>query len=283
MVTTWEQALEKLQSMASRYYEAFEGIHLYPKLRNTLGLVWLLSLLMFVLGLALIFTKTTYREPIFYFTAVAFLLTSAAAEDYRIKSLTAKVGKDFHIARIAQLEQITGRRSSQFLELAKEASELLALQKQFTPQRFSFRRLIYSASMKGQLIPIFIGVMGIFLVVFQKAFAIEPEQFFEIFSSPGLWTLAAIALFFLFLFFFFTSLMLYSYSEFSDIFKRWRAKVGIQKPSARVELDYFLRHLITYHDPEHKIEEVAPAIATAQLRQARKPIRKARRFHRGLR
>lgn len=275
--------MEKLQSMASRYYEAFEGIHLYPKFSNKLGVAWLLSMLLFAGAGLMLFTQMKYREPLFIILAIGFMFISALAENHRVRLLTATVGKDFRKARIAKLEQITGRPASEFLSLAQEASQLLSLQKQFTPQRFSIQATLYNASMKGQLLPIFIGLMGIFLVVFQKTFSIEPEDFFELFGSSGLWSLAAILLFLVLIVFFFGTFLLYAYSEFSGIFRRWRAKIGIQKPSARVELDYFLQHLISYHDPERQAEANAAAVPAIQPRKIRKPISKPRRFHRGLR
>lgn len=274
--------MEKLQSMASRYYEAFEGIHLYPKLSNKLGVAWLLSMLLFAVAVAMLFTQMKYREPLFVSMAICLMFTSAFAENHRVRLLTATVGKDFRKARIAQLEKITGRPASEFLGLAQEAAQLLSLQKQFTPQRFNIQTTLYNASMKGQLLPIFIGLMGIFLIIFQKTFSIESEDFFELFGSSGLWSLAAILLFLVLLVFFVGTFLLYAYSEFSGIFRRWRAKIGIQKPSARVELGYFLQHLVFYHDPERQTEANA-AVPAIQFRKIRRPISKPRNFHRGLR
>lgn len=271
--------------MASTYYEAFEGIHLYPKLRNKLGFFWLLSLLLVVIAIVALFKGISYSEPFFYFSAFTFMGTSAAAEDFRVKSITAQLGRDHRVARIQRLEQITGRPASQFQALAQEAAQLLALQEQFTPRRFSVRTMLYNASMKGQLLPIFIGLVSIFLIVFQKTFSLESEQFFELFESPGIWGIAAYGLFFLLLAFFVAAGILYIYYEFSGIFRRWRAKAGIHKPSARVELDYFLRHLIVYHDPvrtvEHHSNTTLPHAAKAG--QRRKLMKMPRQHRRGTR
>ncbi len=277
--------MEKLQSMASTYYEAFEGIHLYPKLRNKLGLFWLLSLLLLVIAFVALFKGMSYSEPFFYFSAFTFMGTSAAAEDYRVKSITAQLGSDHRKARIQRLEQITGRPASEFQALAQQASELLTLQQQFTPRRFSFRTMLYNASMKGQLVPIFIGLMSILLIVFQKTFSLEPEQFFELFDSPGIWALAGYALFFLLLAFFIVTGVLYIYYESSGIFRRWRAKAGIHKPSARVELDYFLRHLIAYHDPVRTVEHHSniTLLHTSKAGPRRKLMKMPRQQRRGIR
>lgn len=160
--------------------------------------------------------------------------------------------------RRAVLESITGAPSSKFAAMAKECSDLMALQRKHRfpgqPGITYFARKIYDPDSKARLLSIGMGCIALVTAMVVHSLPDDAPTLLELFATRDFWlaefnAMFAVAVLFLVILFFQATAM----AGFSAL-SMWWTKLTGHSTSGNIALRYFLRDLVLLHRPSHGSE-----------------------------
>jgi len=298
--------------IASSYFRALEGRQLYPPFRSWYWCGWLLSaaVLLFAFGaVALRPHGLGNAETFLLMLAEApFLVASLSIKQYRERAVLESLqveGSDapntMDGCRRVLLERLCGVPADKFAALAKECSDLLALQRthHLWPDSFRERYLpkIYDPESKSRLLTLVLSSLAIFVALFNRSWSDSSPSIIEVLADPGVRSLVATVVIAAALLFFALLGLQAVASMVAGEVATWWAKLTGRTSKGRLALRYLMRDLVLLHQsmpvgaqptptvPRAPQEYAPPISAPRQPPHARsRPVRGSRlnpsRIHR---
>lgn len=245
--------MDQLKKIAKEFYEAFEGLQLYPKLFSWQWFLWFLT----AIGAALCCFQFKTRlegipEYLWMPTVVFALVAIASIADYKAKALAAKYASYpcIDAARTSKLKELLGKEPSEFSEAAQDLVQLMELSQKCGKQPLPMRDLFPVPWEKGQFVMHVLTLAALIATISGLLFPDTAKQLGQKIDSRMIGQL--IGYMFLLIF---VSLTIYPFSRVlwhntRLELRMWQARWKDKGPvSTAVHLDYLLSNLVRLHEP----------------------------------
>lgn len=245
--------MDKYYEIAAAYFNEFEGVHLYPRLKSWVWLFWSAGIACFLQQAWMMFVHSqTVNSPIFYSSIVVLMVASVAAEEHKSKSLKAahNLSPNIKAARIRSLERHTGFPAHQFLLVAQEIEQLRDLRQRYGIRPLSVRDLFPIPWPKGQFLMHALTLLGVLAALLSLVFPEIAEE------AKAQLTGDVIGKFigYLLLYFIFSLLIypnaMYVWRALKSTYRIWRARLQRSASGSTVHLEYLVNHLVQFHQPD---------------------------------
>ena len=242
-----KEHVDELHEIAADYFNEFEGRHLYPSLWSFWPICMVVSILMnvafFIFGLITHITSDWITGALILSSFGCYARLAALASG----KLKLEFGGDLNRARSRRLEELTGRPSTEFAKLAHEAIDLVMLDEAISPRPFNAMKWVYRRDMSNQLAALSVSLVAVIIAISPKTFTLEPDIFFMLIESQGLWNLAIVILFIIGMLYIIGMGLAYAFNEAMEWFPRFRAMWTPLTKRSPARVNYMVRHLVRYH------------------------------------
>ncbi|AIJ47251.1 hypothetical protein O987_15685 [Comamonas testosteroni TK102] len=249
--------LGKYYELATKYFDTFEGRHLYLRLLSWQWILWAISGICFVGAICMsLWLRTRPWIASIYVAEVLFLSMGFALVHHRKKRLDERFGLNdenrstrFRAMQKMHLQFLTNKQATDFAGIVKEIADLRSNLDRFSPPKINYFRLIYDPDAKARMISITLASLALFVASASRTTDAELLNLLELTAHPAfggylknlLWIAVAI--------FAIGVGMYYSYLESKAFILSWMARLGKNKKANELALEYFVTALIEQHDP----------------------------------
>lgn len=262
--------MDKYYEIAAAYFNEFEGVHLYPRLKSWVWAFWAAGIAGFLQQTwQLLIHSERVNEPIFYGSVFVLIVASLAAEEHKNKTLKAAhhLNPNMRAARIRSLERHTGFAAHQFLQVAQEIDQLRDLRQRYGIRPLSIRDLFPIPWPKGQFLMHALTLLGVVATLLSLVFAEIAEEAKAQLTIDVIGKLIGYSLVYFFLFIMIYPNAMYVWRSLKSSYKTWRARLHKSTSGNTVHLEYLVNHLVQFHQP-HKNND-APAAGSYRKQNMR--------------
>lgn len=257
--------MNEIQNLASKYFEQFESLALYPGVRAAAFWKALSGALVFLGGLTWYLRQSAAhggRDSLSSFVVLvgadgALFWTALVVSRFHKTSALARAneGRGSNLqtvdaAKAATLCRYFQCRPSEFLSNAKQIQELDQLSANtrgsLLNEPSSYRRNWLNEASKSRIMSIFLSVLAV-AVTLLAATAAQQEEFLQVLGDPGVWQfVATLEVFAVFLFSLFWGLR-WLIRTGGDVAARWSMKISGSAWARRRKVEYLIRDLARLH------------------------------------
>lgn len=245
--------MERYKKIAEEFYEAFEGLHLYPKLFSWQWLLWLLTVVAVVLC-ACNFNAYPEGVPMRFFlpTLVMAVAATLSIDNFKAKALQKSFASypSLDAARISKIKELLGKAPCEFSQAAEELMQLMELSKKCGAQPLRARELFPIPWEKGQFVMHVLTLSGLIFTTLGVLFPDTAKQIGQQINSKMIGQFLGLSLVVIV-----ASLTLYPmvrsmWHRAERGLRLWQARVQKKGPvRTAVHLDYLLSDLVRLHEP----------------------------------
>lgn len=249
--------MDKYYEIAAAYFNEFEGVHLYPRLKSWVWAFWAAGTACFLQQIwQLLIHSQRVNEPIFYGSFFALMVASLAADAHKNKTLKAahQLSANMKAARIRSLERHTGSAAHQFLQVAQEIDQLRDLRQRYGIRPLTIRDLFPIPWPKGQFLMHALTLLGVLATLLSLVFPEIAEEAKAQLTGEVIGKLIGY-----FLMYFIFSIVIYPNAMYvwralKSTYSNWRARLHKSSSGSAVHLEYLLNHLVQFHHPHQAID-----------------------------
>ena len=239
--------MDELHEIAADYFNEFEGRHLYPRLWSFWPICMVVSILaniaFFIVGLITHINSDWITGALILSSLGCYARLAALARG----KLKLEFGGDLNHARSRRLEELTGRPSTEFAKLAHEAIDLVMLDEAISPRPFNAMKWVYRRDMSTQLVALSVSLVAVIIAISPQTFTLEPDVFFMLIESQGLWSLAIVILFIIGMLYLTGIGFAYAFKEVMEWFPLFCAMWTPLTKRSPARVSYMVRDLVRYH------------------------------------
>lgn len=274
--------MDKYYEIAAAYFNEFEGVHLYPRLKSWVWVFWAAGITGFLEQIwRLLVHSQRVNEPFFYGSVLILIVASLAVEEHKNKTLKAAyhLNPNMRAARIKSLERHTGFATHQFLQVAQEIDQLRDLSQRYGIRPLTIRDLFPIPWPKGQFLMHALTLLGVLAALLSLVFPeIAEEAKVQMTGEVMGKFIGYFLLYFIFTIVVYPNAM-YVLRALKTMYKTWRARLHKSTSGSAVHLEYLVNHLVQFHQPHQNIE--APAAWTSRKHNMRptanRPVKRSLR------
>lgn len=263
--------MKQYGEIARMYFLELEGLHLYPSIHNPWRWIWIATTVLWLAGLTY-FAVYGQAMPSFSELVVVVLpelvwfAVTSQIHDLKKKQLIATTNGRYGVqlksaseCRQYLLSRLTKSQPSEFLKVAKEIDDLVALKRKFQNDAelvaSEFWKNIYDKDSKARLLTLMIAIASVIVALAARSDA-TLDTIFEAFMDPGYRSFViALAIFTTILFLVFIGVRIL-FSMSMDIFVSWRLKIFTKVTFIEWLLSYLVRDLIHFHGNDWAKDEM---------------------------
>lgn len=263
--------MKQYGEMARIYFLELEGLHLYPSIYNPWLWIWIATTVLWLVALTYfaVYGQATLsfgELSIVALLELAWFAVTARIHDLKKEQLVATTNDRYGMqlksaseCRQYLLSRLTKSQSSEFLKVAKEIDDLMALKRKFQNNAelvaSEFWKNIYDKDSKARLLTLMIAIASVVVALAARSDA-TLDTIFEAFMDPGYRSFViALAIFTAILFLVFIGVRIL-FSMVMDIFVSWRLKIFSRVAFTEWLLSYLVRDLIHFHSTDWTNHEI---------------------------
>lgn len=288
--------MEELNRIANGYFSAFEGRSHYPPLLSWYWVIWAVILVFWLASMAHAFVAIRAREehyPFLVFSLeILFFASSLIIENYKRRSLISTNGlgartsrEEFDEAKSRYLSRALRKKPSQFVAVARDAQELLAMHVKLRSGRGTapaeLWTSVYDSEQNARLTGIFVGALAILVSLLVVGLPPDAPNILEVIASNdflaymNFWLGISVVLFGL------GWMIRLIWFEFMDMSSFWGARLSPRSGFPRMKVNYLLRDLVRLHVISGLEEEGTLGLPYRQRERRRMSLADRRSFIRG--
>lgn len=253
--------MDKYYEIAAAYFNEFEGVHLYPRLKSWVWAFWAAGLAGFLQqSWQLLIHSQRVNEPIFYGSVFILMVASVAADEHKNKTLKAAhhLNPNMKAARVRSLEKHTGFAAHQFLQVAQEIDQLRDLRQRYGIRPLSIRDLFPIPWPKGQFLMHALTLLGVLAALLSLVFPEIAEEAKDQLTGEVIGKFIGYFLLYLIFSIIIYPNAMYVWRSLKNTYNTWRARLHKSTSGSTVHLEYLVNHLVQFHHP-HQIIDTAAA------------------------
>jgi hypothetical protein len=262
--------MDELQRIAERYFNRFEGMHLYPRWNTFYWFVWASMLICLLVSIYYLFDPEWMKRSdavwVTLFFEIVFLFTYLAISEHKKRELHKKLGLkekatsvDVDMVRSAELCKEFATSSREFARLARECRELMAVSESMrSPADTAVESLwrgVHDPDRKARLTGIIWGALAILVSLLVVGLPADSPTFLELLAADefgdALWFLMALTA----IVFGLWKALQWTWFNLVEMAWPWAARFAGGSSFAKVKINYLVRDLVRLHMPVDYREE----------------------------
>lgn len=275
--------MDKHTEIAQKFYKLFEGKDLYPKFVSWQWIAWLVLGPIFAISAWYAVYCIATQQPVLkvvlsgigmIVAELAFLSVNAAIDTYKNKRQNERfslkppdVKLQLQAAKRRELERLFGIKSTSFLTVAKEMSELKAAKKDFAEPSIGFWSSIFQSDAKPRLIAITLGACAITAALINRS--IESTAIFELIESGNFYVILSLCVWFALIAHFSIYGGRVAFQAISGKVMEWLLRLGWSKTANKIALNYMAQALVELHEPAKAIQRSLKPFDSYRRRRAK--------------
>lgn len=248
--------MDKYYEIAAAYFNEFEGVHLYSRLKSWVWAFWAAGIACFLQQTwQLLVNSQRINEPIFYGSFFVLMIASLAADEHKNKTLKAAhhLSPNMKAARIRSLEKHTGFAAHQFLQVAQEIDQLRDVRQRYGTRTLTLRDLFPIPWPKGQFLMHALTLVGVLAALLSLVFPeIAKEAKAQLTGEVIGKFIGYLLMYFIFSIVIYPNAM-YVWRALKSTYSNWRARLHKSTSGSAVHLEYLVSHLVQFHHPSQTI------------------------------
>lgn len=272
--------MKKIIEIARQFHGNFEGKDLYPKFFSWQWIFSTIFAIAFAIAVAGFFYALSAKNSIYIYiagalvlaTEIGFLLASQAIDIYKNNKQNERfnlcgpdVAMKLQEAKRRDLERLFGQKSSNFVHIAKEISELQKIKIVFMQPELGVWNSIFDPSDKSRLMSIILAAVA--LVAALIASTADGTELYALLYSDYLLPIALIWVWGTLVVHFLIYAIRLTYSVLSHKLMEWLLRLGWSKAANKLALNYLVTALVELHEPAKYIQRhLRPFDATRRRR-----------------
>lgn len=275
--------MDKHTEIAQEFHNLFEGKDLYPKFVSWQWIAWLVLGPIFAISAGYAVYCIATQQPALkvvlsgigmIVAELAFLSVNAAIDSYKNKRQDERfnlkppdVKPQLQAAKRRELERLFGRKSTSFLTVVQEMSELKAAKKDFAEPSVGFWSSIFQSDAKPRLIAITLGACAITAALINRS--IESTAIFELIESGYFYVILSLCVWLALIVHFSVYGGRVAFQVVSGKVMEWLLRLGWSKAANKLAVNYMVQALVELHEPVKKMHRPLKPFDSYRLRRTK--------------